>query len=220
MSARDQRVEENVALVHNCAGRFKGKGIEYDDLFQAGCVGLCKAADGFDESRGFCFSTYAVPLILGEIKRLFREGGTVKVSRGLKELSLAAVRETQAFMRQHGREPTVSELAERLGVEPSTAAEAIGCALPPLSLTRAQEGEDGGDVDLPTEDEAERLTDRLALRQVLSTLPPQDRRLILLRYRNEWTQQRIAEQLGMTQVQVSRREREILRRLRRELTAG
>ena len=104
-------VEQNLGLVHTCAKRFKGRGIEYDDLFQAGCVGLVKAADNFDVGRGFRFSTYAVPVILGEIKRLFRDGGAVKLSRGLKELSLRVSREAEAFQHRTGREPTVSELA-------------------------------------------------------------------------------------------------------------
>ena len=218
MTARAQRIEENLGLVHSCAGRFVGRGVEYDDLFQAGCMGLCKAVDGFDENRGFRFSTYAVPLILGEIKRLFRDGGAVRVSRGMKELSQKAARETERFLTENGREPSVSELAARLSVDPSVAAEAICVGLPPLSLTREADGEDGGDWELPDEGEEERLTDRLALGQVLSELLPDDRRLIVLRYGNEWTQQRVAEQLGMTQVQVSRRERAILTQLRQRLT--
>ena len=221
MTARGQRIEENLGLVHTCAGRFRGRGVEYEDLFQAGCMGLCKAADGFDESRGYRFSTYAVPLILGEIKRLFRDGGSVKVSRGLKELSLKAGREVERFSKENGREPTVTELAQRLEVEPSVAAEALCVGLPPLSLTRETGDEDdGGDWDLPAESEEERLTDRLALSELLYALPPEDRRLIVLRYVAEWTQQRTADRLGMTQVQVSRRERAILARLRQQLLSG
>lgn len=221
MTARKQRVEENLGLVHACAGRFRDRGVEYDDLFQAGCIGLCKAADGFDESRGYRFSTYAVPLILGEIKRLFRDGGSVKVSRGLKELSVKVGRVSEEFSKKHGREPTVAELAAQLGVEPSVAAEALCVSLPPLSLTRETGDEDdGGDWDVPADSEEERLTDRLALEQLLSELPPEDRRLIVLRYVFEWTQQRTADRLGMTQVQVSRRERAILTQLRRQLLSG
>lgn len=218
MSERDRRVEENLGLVHACAGRFSGRGIEYDDLFQAGCMGLCKAANGFDESRGFRFSTYAVPLILGEMKRLFRDGGAVKVSRGLKELAQKASRETERFSAECGREPTVSELAQRLEVEPTLAAQALCVSLPPLSLTRDSDSEEGGEWDLPSEGEEERITNRLALSQLLAELPPLDRRLIVLRYVAEWTQQRTAQRLGMTQVQVSRRERAILARLRGQLT--
>ena len=121
----EKAVRDNIGLVHACARRFRGRGIEYDDLFQAGCLGLVKAAGSFDESRGVRFSTYAVPAILGEIKRLFRDGGTVKVGRSLKELSLRARRESAAFLQREGRPPTVGELAARLGVEPEQAAEAL-----------------------------------------------------------------------------------------------
>lgn len=125
MSGRDEWICSNIGLVHSCAKRFTGRGIEYDDLFQAGCMGLVKAADGFDESRGLKFSTYAVPVILGEMRRLFRDGGTVKVSRSLKELAMRATREREGFTRREGREPTVGELACLLGVDTEQAAEAL-----------------------------------------------------------------------------------------------
>ena len=120
---RDILITENMGLVHTCAHRFTGKGIEYEDLFQAGCMGLVKAFDAFDRERGVRFSTYAVPVILGEIRRLFRDGGTVKVSRTLKELSIRTAREREKFALKEGREPTIKELAERLGVSQPTYAE-------------------------------------------------------------------------------------------------
>ncbi len=218
MKTREEKICENIGLVHTCARRFDRRGIEYDDLFQAGCMGLVKAVDGFDEERGLKFSTYAVPVILGEIRRLFREGGTVKVSRSLKELSLRATRVREQFFTEQGREPTISELAERLGVEREQAVEAVGASMPALSLTRGGEDEDGGEVDIPVPPPEETITDRLALRQVLSELSHQDRQLIVLRYLKRQTQQVTAQQLGMTQVQVSRRERVILNDLRRRLT--
>ena len=103
---RQKTIEENIGLVHACAHRFQGKGIEYDDLFQAGCMGLVKATDAFDTGRGVRFSTYAVPVILGEMRRLFRDGGTVKVSRSLKELGMKLNRSREQFAREHGREAT------------------------------------------------------------------------------------------------------------------
>ena len=187
MIGREERICENIGLVHSCARRFLGRGIEYDDLFQAGCMGLVKAADGFDEERGLRFSTYAVPVILGEIRRLFRDGGTVKVSRSLKELSMHAVRERESFLTSQGREPTVNELADLLGVEPEQAVEALGASLPPLSLTRSSDEDDGEQIDLPVSPPEEKITDHLALRQVLGELPPQDRALIVLRYLNSNT---------------------------------
>lgn len=218
MSGREERICDNIGLVHACARRFMGRGIEYDDLFQSGCMGLVKAADGFDEERGLKFSTYAVPVILGEIRRLFRDGGTVKVSRSLKELSLRASRERDAFTAREGREPSVGELADLLGVEREQAVEALGASMPALSLTRAGEEDDREEIDLPVTPPEEEVTDRLALQQVLGELEPRDRALIVLRYLNRHTQQATAEKLGMTQVQVSRRERVILQEMRKRLT--
>lgn len=127
---RDILITENMGLVHTCAHRFTGKGIEYEDLFQAGCMGLVKAFDAFDRERGVRFSTYAVPVILGEIRRLFRDGGTVKVSRTLKELSIRTAREREKFALKEGREPTIKELAERLGVSEEDVTEAVCAAAP------------------------------------------------------------------------------------------
>ncbi len=205
------RPEENVGLVRALVPRFLGRGVEYDDLFQAGCEGLIKAAQRFDPSRGFRFSTYAVPVILGEMRRLFREGGTVKVSRAVKELSMKASRLSEEIAAKTGRAPSVAELADRLSCTPEKCAEALGAAAPPVSLS----GEDGeADSDLPTPSMEEHISDRLALRQVLETLPENDRRLIEYRYYGNRTQQETAERLGMTQVQVSRREKKVLLYLR------
>lgn len=218
MSQREERICSNIGLVHACARRFVGRGIEYDDLFQAGCMGLVKAAGGFEEERGLRFSTYAVPVILGEMRRLFRDGGTVKVSRSLKELALKASRERDVFLSREGREPSVGELANLLGIEPEQAAEALGASLPPLSLTRTGEDDDSEEMDVPVSPPEEAITDHLALQQVLQELEPRDRALIVLRYLNRQTQQVTAEKLGMTQVQVSRRERVILEEMRKKLT--
>lgn len=212
---RDAFICENLGLVHACAKRFSGKGIEYDDLFQAGCVGLIKAADGFQPERGLKFSTYAVPLILGEIRHLFREGGTVKVSRALHSLSYRVSRVREQMAAALGREPTVEELAREMDMEPTEVAGAVMVALPPISLSADEEN---GPMDLPVESYEETLTDRLALGQVLEQLPPRDRALIRLRYMGRQTQQATALRLGMTQVQVSRREKAVLRELREKLT--
>lgn len=215
---REQQICENIGLVHSCAGRFRDRGLEYDDLFQAGCVGLTKAVDGFDTARGLKFSTYAVPVILGEIRRLFREGGTVKVSRSLKELSLKVNRERVKMAVELDREPTVSELAARLERTTEEVAEALLAGLPPMSLTAERDGEEGESIDIPTAAPEEKITERLALKQVLSALPADDRKLVYLRYMQNYTQQMTADRLGMTQVQVSRRERRILENLRKQLT--
>lgn len=207
---RDEFINANLPLVHSLANRFRGRGIEYEELFSAGSVGLVKAYDNFDESRGLCFSTYAVPVILGEIKRLFRDGGAVKMSRSLKELSMKAAR-ARDELSKNGTEPTINDIAEHLGVSPEDAAEAVAAGMPPVSLTSA---EDGGEYDLPDDSHESSLIDKLALRQCLNGLSEEDRRLIILRYFREMTQSQTAQTLGMTQVQVSRRERKILDELR------
>ena len=212
---RDRFICENMGLVHTCAKRFSGRGIEYDDLFQAGCVGLVKAADGFDPKRGLCFSTYAVPLILGEMRHLFREGGAVKAGRALRALSYRVSRLREQMTASLGREPSVNELAAELQEEPEQVAQAVGLSLPPLSLT-APEGETA--IDLPVESYEQAVTDRLALWQVMEELEPRDRALIRLRYLGRQTQQATADRLGMTQVQVSRREKVLLRQMREMLT--
>lgn len=216
---RESFICSNLGLVHACARRFHGRGIEYDDLYQAGCLGLIKAADGFEPERGLQFSTYAVPVILGEIRRLFREGGTVKVSRSLRELSLRAGRAREALLLERGREPTVEELAAVLGVEPALAAEAVTAGLPTVSLTASEEEGEERQLDLPTDSPEERITDRLALRQVMEGLEPRDRLLLRLRYMAHQTQQATADRLGMTQVQVSRREKALLTQLRERMNA-
>lgn len=211
---RDEFIESNLPLVHSLANRFRGRGIEYEELFAAGSMGLVKAYDNFDHTRGLCFSTYAVPVILGEIKRLFRDGGTVKVSRSLKELSLKAVKERDRLLAA-GKEPRISDIAESLGVSNEVAAEAISASVPPLSLSPASDDEAA--LEIPVGSGEERLVDRLALRQCLSELDEADRKLILLRYVKELTQCQTAALLGITQVQVSRRERKILSALREKL---
>lgn len=220
LASRGEFIENNLGLVHACAGRFKGRGIEYDDLYAAGCVGLIKAYDGFDESRGLCFSTYAVPVILGEIKKLFRDGGTVKVSRSLKELGIKATAARERFLKEHGQEPTVSQIAERLGVSVEQAAEAINASMPALSLTPVSDEEGNREFDIPEESCEEKLSDLLSLKSVLSALPKDDRTLIYLRFFKNKTQSETAKALGTTQVQISRRERKLLAQMRGELLGG
>lgn len=212
----EERVRTNLALVHSCAQRFRGRGVEYDDLFQAGCLGLLKAAEGFDEDRGVRFSTYAVFLILGEMRLLFRKGGTVKLSRALRELSARASRERDDFFQREGRSPTVGELAERLGVEPEQAAQALAASQPILSLTESEE-DGGGQADVAVESGEEASIERLSLRQAVGELEPRDRKIVYLRYCKSSTQTETARCLGMTQVQVSRREKVILQQLRQKL---
>lgn len=210
---RSEFIESNLPLVHKLANRFRGRGIDYEELYSAGCVGLVKACDRFEPERGLCFSTYAVPVILGEIRRLFRDGGSVKKSRGLKELSVKAAHERDRLSADG--EPRISDIAQALGVSVEDAAEALCAAVPPVSLNTG--GEDGEELSVPQSSGEEQLIDRLALRQCLSELSGEDRDIIIQRYFRGKTQCETAQLLGMTQVMVSRRERRILQSLREQL---
>lgn len=212
---RAEFIEENLGLVHACAGRFRGRGMEYDDLYAAGCVGLIKAYDGFDESRGLCFSTYAVPVILGEIKKLFRDGGAVKVSRSLKELGMKAGVLRERFLKEFGREPSLGEMAQRLDVSKEQLAQAVNASLPTVSLTPVSEDEGGKEFDIPEESCEEHLTDLLSLKSVIGTLEKEERLLLYWRFFQNKTQSETAEKLGTTQVQVSRKERRLIEKMRR-----
>lgn len=211
---RSELINSNFGLVHSCANKFRGRGVEYDDLFQAGCVGLVKAADNFDSSRGFAFSTYAVPVILGEIRRIFRDGGTVKIGRALKEKSRNAVRIREQMALESGRDVTITELAEKLQVSVSEAAELITVSMPAISLT--VDDENGrAELDIPTDSPEEEISEKLTLEAVISSLEEKERRLIELRYFKGLTQVKTANELGMSQVQVSRKEKAILLKMRK-----
>ena len=210
---RDEFIEGNLPLVHKLANRFRGRGVEYEELYAAGCVGLVKAVDRFEPERGLCFSTYAVPVILGEIRRLFRDGGSVKISRSLKELSVKAAR-LRDQLSANG-EPRISDIAQALGVTPEEAAEALCAGIPPVSLDHG--GEDGEPLPVPSASGEDALIERLALRQCLSELSGEDREILMLRYFRRKTQCETAQILGMTQVMVSRRERKLLKELREQL---
>ena len=207
-------VESNLPLVRSCAKRFIGKGIEYDDLYSAGCLGLVKAARRFDPDLGLRLSTYAVPVILGEIRLLFREGGSVRLSRSLRQLSVKAKSVCDAYRDKTGREMTVSELAGELGVDVYKAQEALNASLAVLSLSMGEEREDGSELDIPVPSEEEALTDRLSLKQAMESLSEDERELIRLRYYKHKTQSAAAKAMGTTQVQISRREKKILSKLR------
>ncbi len=214
---RDRFIENNLGLVHSICKRFSGRGIEYEDLYQAGCMGLVKAADAFDEGRGLMFSTYAVPVIMGEIRRLFRDGGAVKVSRSVKELGLKINREKVVLEQKLCREPTISEIAYNIGVSCEEVTEAV-CALQnTVSLT--YEGEDGiKESDLPTISTEDEISDRLVIEEAFNKLSEKERNIMECRYYRSMTQSSTAKFLNMTQVQVSRAEKKILLKLRELLT--
>ncbi len=213
---RELFIENNLGLVRALCVRFSGRGIEYDDLYQAGCMGLVKATDAFDSERGLCFSTYAVPVIMGEMRRLFRDGGAVKVSRSVKELGMKISRERQKLEQKLCREPTVKELALSLGVSPEEVAEAVCAAQPTVSLTCDDDGEIT-ETDLPVMSAEDEISDRLLINSALAKLNEEEKRLVMYRYFNSLTQSKTAEKMSMTQVQVSRAEKKILAKLREML---
>lgn len=212
---RDELITQNLGLVGSCASRFLGKGVEYEDLYSAGCIGLIHAADRFNENLGFAFSTYAVPAILGEIKRIFRDEGSVKISRSLKERARTLRIAAEKFEKENGAEPTVSELSNILGIETSETAELLCVAYPVVSLTDS-DGE--GQNDIPDSDIYSGIDNRISVQKAIATLPENDKKLIYLRYFAELTQSKTAKELGISQVQVSRREKIILNQLRNKLT--
>ena len=213
--AAGRLIEENAGLIWSVARRFFGRGVEPDDLYQLGCVGFLKAIDGFEESFGTRFSTYAVPKISGEIRRFLRDDGTVKVSRSLKERA-ALIRAARARLSQElGRDPAVSELAAAIGLEPEEIAAAETAALPAESLQQPA-GEDGFSLEQMLGDwsQEERLVEYLALRQAIELLPEQERQAVYLRFFHGMTQVRASRVLGVSQVQVSRLERRAVAHLR------
>ncbi len=215
-SNRNKMIEDNIGLVHSIAKRFKGRGEEYDDLYQAGCVGLIKAVDNFDESKGFLFSTYAVPVIMGEIRRLFRDGGAIKVSRSLKEKSIKVQAIREKFIKRELREPTIGELSNLCKIGTEELSEVLNVINPVVSLSCSTE--DGDDIiDIPVDD-TEKLFNRLSVRQALKDLSNDELLLIKYRYYEGKTQSETAKFLGISQVQVSRREKQLLTKLRDKLS--
>lgn len=215
ISRRDEMINNNIGLVHSIAKRFVGRGVDYEDLFQSGCIGLIKAVDNFDETKGFQFSTYAVPVIMGEIKRLFRDGGAIKVSRSLKEKSIRAQSLRDRFVKKELREPTVCELSEMLGCDANETAEILNVINPMLSLNSFGEDESES-LDIPF-DNREEIFDRIFVMQVMEKLSEDERFIINSRYFNGKTQSETAQNLGVSQVQVSRKEKDILKKLRNML---
>lgn len=215
---RDKKITENIGLVHSIANRFRNRGADYDDLFQAGCVGLIKAVDNFDESKGFAFSTYAVPVIMGEIKRIFRDGGAIKVSRSLKEKSIKVQAMRDKFIAKNLREPTVSELASLSGYDVEELSEILNIINPVVSINMLTE-EGSEEIDIPVDD-SDKMFDRLSLEQVMTTLTETERLLIEYRFYQGKTQCETAKILNISQVQVSRKEKAILLKMRNKLDSA
>ena len=211
--ARDRLVTENMGLVWSIVRRFMGRGYEPDDLFQIGTIGLMKAIDKFDLAFDVKFSTYAVPMITGEIKRFLRDDGMIKVSRPLKEMAAKAKFLREQLTSKYGEEPTVSELADKMGIDTETLVEALDSSREVESIFKTVYRSDGSPVyliDRLCEGNTDDIADTITLRQILVDLDPKERKLIFLRYFKDKTQSETAKEIGISQVQVSRMEKKII----------
>ena len=222
IDAESYIVSQNLGLVRSVVKRFLNRGCEYEDLVQIGCIGLLKAIKKFDSSYNVRFSTYAIPMIIGEIKRFLRDDGIIKVSRSLKEIAMKANAYKENIEKNFGREPTISELAAELDI----AAEDLIIAMDSINSTQSLydiiHQDDGSPVLLIDKIQNENLEDidmidKIALKEVLATLDPRERQIIMLRYFSENTQCQVADTLGISQVQVSRIEKRILEKLRKRI---
>ncbi|MSS63517.1 RNA polymerase sporulation sigma factor SigF [Velocimicrobium porci] len=217
--ARDQVITENIPLVWSIVKRFSGRGQELQDLFQIGTIGLMKAIDKFDMSFDVKFSTYAVPMITGEIKRFLRDDGMIKVSRSLKETAGKVRIAEEQLNKKLGRDPTIEEISKELQIEVEDIAMAVSANAEVESLYKTIYQGDGSAICLidkleETKDEQEAMINHLTLKKVMDSLEEKDRELIKLRYFMDWTQTDIAKEFGISQVQVSRLEKKILKKMR------
>lgn len=220
--AREVLIEKNLGLVHHIVKRFLNRGVDAEDLFQIGCIGLMKAIDKFDLNYDVKLSTYAVPMIAGEIKRFLRDDGMVKVSRSLKENGWKITKAREQFQHEKGRDPTLEEIAEMTGMSVEDAVMAIDAGAEVESIYRSVYQSDGNEIYLADQiasksNEKEKLLNHMLLGQLLSELEGEEKELILLRYFQGKTQMDVAERLGISQVQVSRLEKRILHRMREKV---
>ncbi len=218
--AAGKLVELNGGLVRSIAVRFRDRGTEIEDLIQIGMIGMIKAIHSFDMERGTAFSTYAVPLIIGEIRRHLRDAGIIKISRNYKKIGIVLLRERARIISEEGREPRIGELAALCDVGIEEAAVALDAMSPVASLSDTVFGDEGITLENTIADdsnEIERISDSIALSQSISKMQPLWRRIVLLRYYRNLTQQETADRLGLSQVKVSREEKKILEFLRGEM---
>lgn len=221
-AAMETLITQNLGLVKNIARRFIGRGTDYEDLVQIGTIGMIKAAKSFDSSYGTVFSTYAVPLIIGEIRRFLRDDGIIKVSRDLRRRGTVIMHEKEEFASKHGREPKISELCELCSMTPEEIVYALDAVCPVYSLQETVGGDDDDGATLESfissgENDIDKSTDRLALNEAISSLEKTERQIIILRFFRELSQQQTAKILGLTQVKISREEKKIFEKLRKQL---
>lgn len=216
MSARDKLCQENMGLVQSIARRFSAGGADVEDLAQTGSLGLLKAIENFDDSFGVKFSTYAVPVIMGEIRRFLRDDGIIKVSRSVKECANKGYLARDELSKKLGREPGIEEIANYSGYSREEILEAFDATMPPDSINRSVYHEDDTELadSLASTDSEEKIVDKLLARSILDSLDSRERQIIILRYFKGKTQQEIAKIVGVSQVQVSRIEKKVFARIR------
>ena len=223
-TAKEQIIRENTGLVWSVVKKFANRGHDLEDLFQIGAIGLMKCIDKFDTSYGVKFSTYAVPMIMGEIKRFLRDDGMIKVSRPLKEIAMKAKYMQESLQHQTGRSPTITELADALNTDPSELAMAMDAGCEVESLYAVVYQGDGSPVylldklDSQKNGDNDQMIDKIALRELITQLAPKERQVIIMRYFKDMTQSQIAKAIGVSQVQVSRIEKRVLTAMRAKLT--
>lgn len=218
-SAKEKLIVHNMPLIKSIAARYRNKMIEYDDLLQLGAMGLVKAVNNFDASFGVRFSTYAVPMIAGEIKRFIRDDGAIKVSRALKSTSLKIQQITSEYKLEHGEAPGVDYLAEKLGVDPQEVVFAMDSSKYPVSLYEKYDDNNSQCVmdKLATGENGDEMLDKMIIKDFIKTLPEREKTVIVLRYFKDKTQSEIAKILGVSQVQVSRIESKIISEMKKAL---
>ena len=221
--AKEEVVKDNLGLVWSIVHRFKNSYYDKEDLFQIGCIGLMKAINHFDTSYQVQFSTYAVPIIMGEIERYFRDDGTIKVSRSLKELNIKVTKAKEYLQSQNNQEPTIEDVAKYLGVEPQDVVEAIDASYYPTSLNEPIYEKDGSTIsveDRLIDKSDEMWFEKIALEMEMEKLDDKEKMIIYMRYQLDYNQDKIAKYLGISQVQVSRLEKKIVTKLRTRLKDG
>ncbi len=216
--AKEALLLNNANLIKSVVKRFLGKGVEYDDLYQLGCLGFIKAINNFDESFDVMFSTYAVPMIIGEIKRFMRDDGAIKVSRAIKLLAIKINKFCEDYRLVHSYSPTVEDIASHFNIEKNDVVFAMDSAKYPISLNCSEDDEDERNTQLmdrlPSSDDQDDVIDKIMLKSFIEKLPERERKIIVLRYFRDKTQSEIAAELGVSQVQISRLENKIIEKLK------
>ena len=220
--AKETLLEHNSSLLKSILKRYLGKGVEYDDLYQLSCMGFLKAISGFDESFGVRFSTYAVPMIAGEIKRFLRDDGSVKVSRAMKKSAREMNRYIEQYAFEHGAQPSVKELAAVFSMDEGEVVFTLGSSRMPVSIYEQGEYKDEKSATLaeklPSKENPEDMIEKMVLKSAIEKLDERDKKIVFLRYFRDMTQSEVAKAIGVSQVQISRIESRIMREFKKELS--